>query len=522
MANPFPNPNKTKVILWRSVLGGLLILAGVIWAAQNDGQASGCVIDSKSLVAKPPTVAHHYDSETIAYYRNDNRFTPVNDSKILNRDGKNYELHLEFEQKLVSPIFGSAISGSIRVTENGRTLRKLPTEKNGQPILPTSVGINLVGVNQVAKAPINLERTGASVTSVPITKQKLPFPITHLYSDAATDKNELDLSKGRADFTLIYFGHREMPYIEVVAGIDRLSDRHPTSDVWFASKAICFQDQTQPTEKPAELEHISKGEFYYELTATPDRLVGNQTKQIRLDVVARNSSSKRIIESPFQRVRVWAYPVNNVAWGESEPGQVEGGEFISSATDAKLGGEIADYSLRELKITRAPQYRVKEGVELDLINGRGRAYFNYSGAYGDTGAPSQLAFVVQPSNYYSTELTQGNETQTSYRKKQQIKYPDQRSGLSGKTFIPESINPIAADRNGKQNNYLYISWRDDDSLRNEVFTITSLPIATARSVDNSRSNTLIYLGIGLLVAGGAWLFLRRKRSQHAGSGSKTS
>jgi hypothetical protein len=523
-----PAPLKKRWPIWWLVATLGLVIIGVIWFWPK---GSGCVIDDPKIYTKEPAISHFFTGEEGLRYRlNDGKLIPFNDSKALAFNGKTYEIHISVDKKNIEPLFGSEVTGKIWLTENGQTIDRPPVTQDANytsSVFDAGIPVTIIGIDPNAGS---LNRTGsapASTSRMDVLPGRLPYPITHLYASNVTGKKfygsdatspasvqTLDLSDGPVEFGLVYFGTREMPYVEIEVG-----QKSYGSDILFDSQVLCFADQ-KSSYSPSlpKIDGATKGEFYYQLEASAPKLTAGTSKRIRLDITARNTRNNSVLTDPLQRVQVLAWPVNNVQWLGGYSTLIEGGNFVDNADSDKT---VLDKNYDQLTRIYSgktdslnQKMRIPTLAELDLIQGKGTIFFDYTGSAGNREAPSQLTFVVQPTTYAVDWTTlKSNPERLPYRTKQAIQIPDRPANLDVRTSS-SIYNPMVS-RTTSGFDLLYLNWQSNDDMVNGIYTVKSIPIDGSYTGTRATSwywTWLWSLAIVQILGGAALIFQMRGKN----------
>jgi len=476
---------------------------------------AGCVVDDKSKIyATAPKVAHMYEGELLEYpLLDDGSFVPSNTVIKHQAVGHEYALRVSFEKPYISPVPGSSIKGEIQLLMDGRPIINIPRDSSGNLNLKLpQIAVHIDGVGIQSK----ISYLGQS-NNIVVSSTHNPFPITQIYSPQADPlpnvtmigsrlqgykASYIDLSRGKAEIELFYFGERTAPYISL-----RFNDRFSSM---ATTKILCFEDQANPRVSSPKIDTQAKGEFYYDVSVVPASLQSGHQQDIKISIVARNSRTGRVDTNPYQRVNIWAYPLikpeirsRSSSISQSGPGV----RFLREPRGVFILEDTHNPKISKLQIKQAAENNGdNNGLELDLIKGRGTAYFNYGGT--DQLPSTPLTFVVQPTNYAIDSAVSANGNVMPHRLEAKIEYPSKPADF---------IQGPAGNRQVISSSFLYRNWMDDDSLRYAVYTIKSLNIGGPKI--SLEPNVWFWILVSqiskLIFAGGLiWLLVRKHRNKY--------
>lgn|GEM_PF-4014926 len=493
---------------WIAIGLGVAALAVIIW-----------VLLLPPRLTPPPV--HIYDGENIRYELRRGTYVQVDETRTASVGLAEYSLELNFDKQQISPMIGSSLKGTIQLLNNGVSVDQMPeslwsqVSKSETPtprvylktygvygwgcstyqpqmaILGETESGQLAAKGLSSSLKTDWDACGPTTKYISIKRYKTPDLSSYIYSPQAIqvldEKNNLvstylDLSQGQAEFEFVYQGGRYAPYLEFEIFNSLQQDI-------YTRKIVPFQDQKQSVIDVAD-PTIQKGRINYQVEFSSEALTAEQEETIRIDITALDSATGEVHDLPYQRVKVWAYPLAYyVKYTQRsfvpfdslfvEKGILEQpGEFIGDLTNGKVDDAIVDSNNRHKTLL----YDKGEYIEADLIDGKTSVYFKYNGKYRQS---PHLAFVVQPANYdyeYTIEKLQkfGGDV---FSGKQFIypaaplTTPRYSTEMPPRPDWPDDIEDIEFLK-GIDSDYvfLYEQWQRNDAVVNENYSVTTLPI----------------------------------------------
>ncbi|MFH0905594.1 MAG: hypothetical protein V1826_02630 [bacterium] len=523
---------RKATMIGATLVVGLAVVSWVIWQANANQATAGqtkCYLNTLQTYVAPPKVAHQYEGETLNYQlRGDGRYTASDSIKKFQVTGYEYELRVNFDQPFISPAVGSKLTGRIELLQDGQPISNLPKDSAGKSALTQmpqiAVGVYGVQANSGYGDFVGTPGsywTDSDAQSVLITSNRLPYPTMQLISPQATAaplmehsngqrfrrSGKIDLVHGSATFEFIYFGGRYSPYLEFI-----FADTQTSLET---TRTICFGDQANGPIGTPKLTREVRGDFYYQINTSPAIVKSDNQQRVEVNITARQTNIGKVFTSPYQRVKVWGYQmikseISRHSSGAETPmvKNVLRGQFVGPTDNDKQVSELATKQLAEINSATFPV--VQPSIEIDLIDGRGKVYFDYNGEDGTPPAP--LVFVAQPVNYDLPRVSKANRTD-SYRDQQPINLPDKPVPLM--TSNPNaSAQIIQTPAVAEEYTFLYGKWMLNDSLAEKVYTIVELPVSKTASTGRP-SFWLWFLAsqlVKLIASGGLiWLLFKLRK-----------
>jgi hypothetical protein len=187
-----------------------------------------------------------------------------------------------------------------------------------------------------------------------------------------------------------------------------------------------------------------KGEVYYDIKFSTDRVSRGKEKRFNVIVTAFNSKTGQVDKNPFQRVELTALPIavsktesGNTSWKPS-------GTFSENASSVYTE-QISGYSYHGVTTSSG----MRPVNHFDLINGVAEVSFSLTQTPADD---NYVGFMATPTTW---TIAPGLQSAKAYRLS--LQSPRRPNGYT----------------------FLYKEWQTDDEISKYVFTIATLPVGNA-------------------------------------------
>lgn len=541
-----------------------MVLAGISAVVWNLSQTR-----QPALTVDGAPIVHTYDGENnVAYEWRRDSYIQQDEQKTAQAGGKTVGLSLEFDKNYVSPAIGSKVAGTVRLLVNGQRATTWPkglaVDKWSNDDAPR-VYLKVYGAYSWACPPLSdLATSGDSsfggiknytdycapgLRYVDITKDAAPRLSSFVYSANAStvqDKHgnpmvtQLELTNGEAKFEFIYRSGRYAPYLEfeVFESLEQAV---------YTRKVLPFQDQISNSIDVPEVA-TTAGPIQYQMELGSQSVEAGKPQTLTVKVTSIDNATKQVNASPYQRVRLWAYPLAYYAHYQQVDRALFDWPWLTSGGLEKAGDWLG---YEDQVITTKPDTKVvasnrqhkaliypgNQYIELDLIDGVATAYFQYNGKARSVSP--QLIFVAQPANFDFEQIFNefiGTRTGT------QPGAPQRPGGLNpGAASVryadelpPRPDEPMAEDgtqvfdrANESTYPFLYVAWFSSDLIAKTSYATTSIPITGTDTVAAGTTAAIpqvpktliafVALQVAQLVGGGLMtiVFLIRRRRQTA-------
>lgn len=449
-------------------------------AAIEDDEVVGSS-DVGGILDRPNPPEHEYEGEVLQGGEPDNR------AEKYQFNSRTYELQITFDESYLSPALGSSIKGRVQLLEDGNPVRSVP-EGLWSPFYQGGGFYHTGGaVPYVHLTAMNLDSEGRS-TGNPISYYQ-PDLDNYIYSPQAGVNIEhnrrqitvpgLDLSQGSAEFEFFYGGGRTRPYVqfkaETALGVGKYIK---------TLGGVYFEDQKESRVAIPNLDTVNKGDFYYDVKLSAG-LAGDGTYDgtfplralsegkesvVKIEITSRDARTGRINTNIYQRVDIFVYPANRLFnLNYKKVRTTESGSFGIDDEGTITQSHVYQSSV----MTIGYKY-----VIIDLIEGRGVAYFRYNGSKW---LAPYLTVAVWPVTYV---LESGASPLPPDEAARRARESREKYGVPYRTShnIEYPLRPVdVVDENGQtiSYRYLYGEWLTDDQykdLQHNVYTIKTIPI----------------------------------------------
>ena len=397
-ANLQPRRRSKRWLVW---LGLLAALAVGIWGFLKLPRLSQLV---------PPPVHSFVGEDRLDYELRRDRYVQTSEDRAGSVQGDTYSLAVELDNTVISPAINSNVKATVTLLKNGRPAgsmpealysKTMPEEDPSSRLYVKSYGVYgmactdsslvwnrcVTGTKYLPILPVHATETTSAIYS-PQAKQ--------LLDDRGRSVAQfIDLANGQAELELVYRGGRYAPYLELEFFTD-------LDQVVYARRILPFADQLTGIIPQPQLA-TSVGDIKYDVTFSPNQLKPGEPTRVRIDVIAKQAADGSITNQPYQRVRIWAYPLSLQPVYSNDANKWD--RYITRTVLEKAGdflGELTSGLGVDDEITTTNQqqsvyvYPDRSHIEADLIDGKATVYFDFN---GKARINRELAFVVEPANY---------------------------------------------------------------------------------------------------------------------------
>jgi len=487
-----------------------------------------------------------YNSQLISKIRNttyatryDGGYIPALISTSATIDGNEYKLKIETDKQFLNPFPGDKTKFSVSLLRNGRKVRSMPTDDNGDPVLKyvqIFVGFTSPKIMKIGKVPHDHY---SAIRGFPFIYSKQAGPNANEDVESANYKSYfLDLTDGSAEFEYTWFPSEYAaappPYLdfqvyagskyvrgeELKATIDfegRLQHYPNIQPILSANRILCFIDIFTNNFEPTKFDVQTRGDFYYDVDTIPQRLVFGQEQVVKINITSKYSKNNRVNTNPYQRVAIYTLYAPHYTKRGGLPGR-----FVipREAEDPKIFNELLrhGFSISKWKLEG------RENAQIDLINGQGSVYFAFDGDFRlpsfNADNPGQyLYFSVHPANYVGdVQWTEFWSAATNPA----LNLPSSSDVRPYRIEQQINIPPIPDD--GKRYDFLYQTWFEkqsrgwtdmpDNQLSEAVNTIISVPIGGQSPLSSRWPLHLIWIislqSMIIIFGSGTHIYLKKK------------
>lgn len=543
--------NKKLRALW--LVGGLIVAgAGLAWWYLAKPTISQLT---------PPPAVHAYDGEgNLKYQLRRGSYVQQNETRSFTVNGNTIELQLTFDQNYVSPAIGSSVKGTVRLLVNGQLAKDWPAGfspnewvadgKNPRVYLttygiyswacPSSQLLYTQGKysegGDALKNYVEYCYPGLDYTAV--TNYNRPYVSSVIYSPRAssvldrfgnTITTQLKLVDGEAEFELIYRSGRYAPYVEfeTFASLDQKV---------YSRKILPFQDQLSMNIDTPKVS-AGAGPLKYDLQFSAAQVKPEKPQIVQVKVTSIDAATQTTKTDPYQRVRLWAYPLAYYAQYAQVDRVLFEWPWLTGGLLEKAGDWLG-YSKQVVATPPTPEviasnqkhkaliYPGNQYIELDLINGEAIGYFAYNGKYRSVSP--QLIFVAQPVSFDFEPTVNpylkpspGAGGYSGDTGAESVRYAEELPARPDDEEDADGVKTFSRTKRSDYN-FLYIAWFKSDLLAQTVYSVHSLPIAGSISATPPIVVTtamlwpliaFILLQISLILIGGSMIFIKSRRKQ---------
>ncbi|MBN2585346.1 hypothetical protein JXA59_01715 [Patescibacteria group bacterium] len=538
-------------------LRNLLIIIGLV--AASAGLAWWYLAKPAISGITPPPPVHAYDGENnLKYALRRGSYVQQDETRSFIVNGNTIELQLTFDQNYISPAIGSSVKGTIRLLVNGKVSDVWPagfnpnewaTDGKNPRVYLTTYGtyswacptsqLLYAQANTNSSNPVNyVEYCYPGLDYTAVTNYDRPYVSSAIYSPQAssvldrfgnTITTQLELIDGKAEFEFIYRSGRYAPYVEfeTFASLDQKV---------YSRKILKFQDQISPNIDTPQVS-ASAGPLKYDLQFSTTQVEPEQPQIIQVKVTSVDVTTQTIKTDPYQRVRLWTYPlayyaqyaqINRVLF---EWPWLTGGLLEKAGDWLGYSGQVANISttpeiITSNQIHKALIYPGNQYIELDLINGEATGYFAYNGKYRSVSP--QLIFVAQPVSFDFEPIVNpdlntnpGAGGRGGGAGAESVRYAEELPARPDDELNADGVQIFSRTKQSDYN-FLYITWFKSDLLAQTVYSVHSLPIAHGASVALPIAITarmlwlliaFILLQVTQILIGGFMIFFKSRRKQ---------
>ena len=531
-----------KIPVWLITLGLVAAGAGLAWWY--------LVKPTISQIAPPPPV-HTYDGENnLKYPLRRGAYVQKDETRSLSANGNTIELQLTFDQPYISPAIGSSVKGHLRLLVNGQLAKNWPagfdpnewTTDGKNPrvylttygayswVCPTSSLLYTQGGRTEGSDPRNyVEYCYPGLDYTAVTNNNRPYVSSVIYSPQASsvlDKfgnnvtTQLELIDGEAEFEFFYRSGRYAPYVEfeTFASLDQKV---------YSRKVLPFQDQLSPKVDIPQVT-ANAGPLKYDLQFSVVQVEPEKPQVIQIRVTSLDAATQTVKTDPYQRVRLWAYPLAYYAqyaqisrvlfeWPWLTGGLLEkAGDWLGYSKQV-VGTPPTPEIIASNQKYKALIYPGNQYIELNLVDGEATAYFAYNGKYRS--ASPQLIFVAQPVSFdFESIVGLGSGSGPGA---ESIRYAEELPARPDDDANADGVKTFSRAKTSAYN-FLYISWFRSDLLAQTVYSVHSLPIAgsapTLPPITVTPTMLWILIAFGLLqiiqiLAGSVMILIQSRRKQ---------